>query len=472
MTTNGMQSEQTLARGLKSRHVELMAVGGAIGVGLFLGSARAIQNAGPGLILSYALGGAIIFFIMRALGELLLYRPVSGSFVVYADEFVGPFAGFATGWSYWFMWVVTGIAELTAIGMYVTYLAPGFPQWVTVLITLVVLYGANMLAVRLFGEMEFWFALIKVAMIVVLILGGLAITIFHLGDLGRQASFTNLWSHGGVLPFGILGTLLTLQMVMFAFQGVELIGVTAGEAENPERVLPRATNGVIYRILIFYIGALIVIMSLIPWNQLDPRISPFVMVFDRIGIPAAASIVTLVVISAAMSSCNSGIYSTGRMLYALAQSGRASKRLGALNRRRLPANAISLSAALMLFGVFLNYAVPDQVFIWVTSVSLIGTLWTWSIIMLAHRNYRKAVAEGRVRAVSYRMPGAPIANWLVLGFLAFVSILLAMDPATRVALYVAPIWFGIVGLAYYRLRPGNVSVPTQSSEPASQRSLS
>lgn len=471
MTSNGMQSEPTLTRGLKSRHVELMAVGGAIGVGLFLGSARAIQNAGPGLILSYALGGAVIFFIMRALGELLLYRPVSGSFVVYADEFVGPFAGFATGWSYWFMWVVTGIAELTAIGMYVTYLVPDFPQWITVLITLVVLYGANMLAVRVFGEMEFWFALIKVAMIVVLIVGGLAITIFHIGDLGQQASFTNLWSHDGVLPFGVLGTLLTLQMVMFAFQGVELIGVTAGEAENPERVLPRATNGVIYRILIFYIGALIVIMSLIPWNQLDPKISPFVVVFDRIGIPAATSIVTLVVISAAMSSCNSGIYSTGRMLYALAQSGRASKRLGALNRRHLPSNAITLSAALMLFGVFLNYAVPDQVFVWVTSVSLIGTLWTWSIIMLAHRNYRKAVAQGRARAVSYRMPGAPVANWLVLAFLVFVSILLAMDPATRVALYVAPIWFGIVGIAYLRFRAGSVP-PAQSSERASQRSLS
>jgi AAT family amino acid transporter/D-serine/D-alanine/glycine transporter len=229
---------------------------------------------------------------------------------------------------------------------------------------------------------------------------------------------------------------------------------------------------VIYRILIFYIGALIVIMSLIPWNQLDPKISPFVVVFDRIGIPAATSIVTLVVISAAMSSCNSGIYSTGRMLYALAQSGRASKRLGVLNRRHLPSNAISLSAALMLFGVFLNYAVPDQVFIWVTSVSLIGTLWTWAIIMLAHRNYRKAVADGLVRAVSYRMPGAPIANWLVLGFLAFVSVLLAMDPATRVALYVAPIWFGIVGLAYYRLRTGSLPAPTQSSEHASQRSPS
>jgi AAT family amino acid transporter/D-serine/D-alanine/glycine transporter len=441
-----------LSRALKTRHVELMAIGGAIGVGLFLGSAGAIHHAGPGLIFSYIVGGLVIFFIMRALGELLLYRPVAASFIAYADEFIGPFAGFATGWSYWFMWVITGIAELTAIGVYVHYWFPDLPQWVPVLLALTLLYATNMLAVRMFGEMEFWFALIKVSMIVILIVGGLAITLFHIGELGKTASFSNLWSHGGMLPFGLLGVLQTLQMVMFAFQGVELIGVTAGEAENPERVLPRATNSVIYRIAIFYIGALIVIMSLVPWNQLDPGISPFVMVFDRIGIPGATSLVTLVVITAAASSCNSGIYSTGRMLFALARSGRASAAFGVVNRRHLPARAISLSAALMLVGVLLNYVVPDRVFIWVTSVSLIGTLWTWAVIMVAHMNYRKAVTEGHARPVAFRMPGAPAANWLVLAFLACVSGLLALDPGTRVALYVAPVWFALVGVAFGRFK--------------------
>jgi AAT family amino acid transporter/D-serine/D-alanine/glycine transporter len=364
-------SDQTkLVRGLKSRHVELIAIGGAIGVGLFLGSAKAIQNAGPGLIIAYAIGGLAIFFIMRALGEMLLYRPVAGSFVVYADEFIGPFAGFATGWSYWFMWVVTGMAELTAVGVYVGYWLPDLPQWISVLAALIVLYGANMLAVRAFGEMEFWFALIKVAMIVMLIVGGLAVILFHVGDLGATAGFSNLWSHGGLLPFGILGVLLAFQMVMYGFQGVELIGVTAGEAENPEAVLPRATNSIIYRILLFYIGALVVIMSLIPWNQLDPRTSPFVLVFDRIGIPGAADIVNLVVITAALSSCNSGLFSTGRMLHALSQISQAPSALGAINRRHLPARAITVSAALMLVGVLLNFLVPDRVFIWVTSVAL------------------------------------------------------------------------------------------------------
>ncbi|OLB76018.1 MAG: proline-specific permease ProY [Alphaproteobacteria bacterium 13_2_20CM_2_64_7] len=418
MTGSGLSQIQTsdqtkLTRGLKSRHIELIAIGGAIGVGLFLGSAKAIQNGGPGLILGYAFGGVMIFFIMRALGELLLYRPVAGSFVMYADEFIGPFAGFATGWSYWFMWVVTGMAELTAIGVYVGYWLPDLPQWIPVLAALVVLYSANMLAVRVFGEMEFWFALIKVAMIVMLIVGGLAVILFRIGDLGATAGFSNLWSHGGLLPFGILGVLLTFQMD---------------------------------------IGALIVIMSLVPWNQLDPRISPFVVAFTRLGIPGAADIVNLVVITAAMSSCNSGLYSTGRMLHALAQISQAPSALGAINRRSLPAAAINVSAALMLVGVFLNFLVPDQVFIWVTSVALIGTLWTWGIIMLAHLGYRKAVHEGRAHGVAFRMPGAPLANRLVVGFLIVVAALLSVDPGTRVALYVAPIWFGLLGVAYVRMK--------------------
>jgi amino acid transporter, AAT family len=439
-------SDQTkLARGLKSRHVELIAIGGAIGVGLFLGSAKAIQNAGPGLILGYAIGGLVIFFIMRALGELLLYRPVAGSFVVYADEFIGPFAGFATGWSYWFTWVVTGMAELTAIGVYVGFWFPEFPQWITVLAALILLYGANMLAVRVFGEMEFW----------------LAVILFHVGDLGPTAGFSNLWSHGGLLPFGLLGLLLTFQMVMYAFQGVELIGVTAGEAEKPEVVLPRATNSIVYRILIFYIGALIVIMSLVPWNQIDPRTSPFVLVFDRMGIPGAADIVNLVVITAAMSSSNSGLYSTGRMLHALSQMKQAPSAFGAINRRHLPAVGITASAALMLVGVVLNYLVPDQVFIWVTSIALIGTLWTWAIIVLAHLGYKKAVREGRAQGVSFNMPGAPFANWLVVGFLVVVAGLLSIDAGTRVALYVAPIWFGLLGAAYIQIK----SRPRQRTGP-------
>ena len=447
------QVESHLSRNLRDRHIQLIALGGTIGVGLFLGSAKAIHHAGPGLLLAYAVGGIAIFLIMRALGELLTYRPVAGSFAVYADEFCGPFAGFATGWSYWFMWVVTAMAELTAIGVYLRFWFPDIPQWLPGLVALAIMYGVNLVAVRLFGELEFWFALIKVLTIVGLIIGGLAVIVFHIGELGSTASFSNLWSHGGFLPFGLVGVLLTLQMVTFAYQGVELIGVTAGEAENPDVVLPKATNGITFRILIFYIGALVIIMSLVPWTELSPDTSPFVFVFEKMRVPAAAGIINIVVITAAASSCNSGIFSTGRMLYSLAQRGQAPAALGRLSAQHIPAAGIHVSAAVMLVAVALNYAVPEKAFVWITSISTVGTIWTWGIIMIAHLGYRRAVAEGHARASGFRMPAAPFANWLVLAFLLAVTVMLGLDADTRIALYVAPLWFGLLGLGYLRTRP-------------------
>ena len=444
--------ETGLSRNLRNRHIQLIAIGGTIGVGLFLGSAKAIHDAGPGLLLAYVLGGTAIFFIMRALGELLTYRPVAGSFATYAEEFCGPFAGFVTGWSYWLMWVVIAMAELTAIGIYVRYWFPHMPQWLPALIALVVLYGTNLLAVRVFGELEFWFALIKVVTIVALIVTGLVVILFHVGDFGATASFSNLWTHGGFLPFGIVGVLLTMQIVMFAYSGVELIGVTAGEAENPEVVLPRATNGIILRILIFYLGALLVIMSVVPWTELSPSVSPFVYVFEKLRVPAAAGIITFVVITAAASSCNSGIFSTGRMLWTLAQRGQGPHAFARLNAKHVPAAGIHASAAVMLIAVALNYMVPKEVFTWVTSITLIGTLWTWGIIMVAHRNYRLAVRSGRVAAAPFRMPCAPFANWAVLVFLLAVTAMLWLDKDTRVALYVAPFWFALLGAGYASLK--------------------
>jgi amino acid transporter, AAT family len=446
------QPGTSLSRNLRNRHIQLIALGGAIGVGLFLGSAKAIHTAGPGLLVAYAVGGVAIFFIMRALGELLTYRPVAGSFATYAEEFCGPFPGFVTGWSYWFAWVATVMAEITAIGVYVRYWLPKVPQWLPPLIALLVLYGVNLLAVGVFGELEFWFALIKVVTIVALIAAGLFVIVFHAGALGDTASFSNLWSHGGFMPGGILAVLLTLQIVMFAYEGVELIGVTAGEAERPEVVLPRATNGIIARILIFYIGALLVIMSLVPWTELDPGVSPFVFVFGKLGLPGAASIINLVVITAAASSCNSGLFSTGRMLWTLAQRGQGPRALAALNQHQVPAAGIHASAAVMLFGVVLNYLVPERVFTMVTSIALVGTLWTWGIILVAHANYRRAVAAGRAAPAPFRMPGAPLANWVVLAFLVLVTVMLARDRDTRVALYVAPVWFGLLGVGYAWLR--------------------
>ena len=447
------QPEAHLARNLRNRHIQLIAFGGTIGVGLFLGSAKAIHNAGPGLLLAYALGGVAIFFIMRALGELLTYRPVAGSFATYAEEFCGPLAGFITGWSYWFAWVVTVMAEITAIGIYLRFWIPDVPQWLPSLIALLLLYGTNLLAVRVFGELEFWFALIKVVTIVALIVAGVYVIVFHAGALGPTASFSNLWSHGGFLPGGILAVLLALQIVMFAYEGVELVGVTAGEAQNPAVVLPKATNGIIVRILIFYIGALLVIMSLVPWTELDPNVSPFVFVFGKLGVPGAATIINLVVITAAASSCNSGLFSTGRMLWTLAQRGQGPRAFSGLNRQRVPAAGIHASAAIMLIGVVLNYLVPERVFTMVTSVALVGTLWTWGVILVAHANYRRAVAAGRAAPAPFRMPCAPLANWLTLAFLVLVTVMLARDPDTRVALYVAPVWFGLLVVGYFLSQP-------------------
>jgi amino acid transporter, AAT family len=442
-----------LSRNLRSRHIQLIAIGGTIGVGLFLGSAKAIHNAGPGLLLAYVVGGVAIFFIMRALGELLTYRPVAGSFATYADEFCGPFAGFVTGWSYWFAWVVTAMAELTAIGIYVRYWFPDVPQWLPGLIVLGALWGSNLLAVRVFGELEFWFALVKVVTIVALIVAGLAVIFLHFGALGASAHVGNLWEHGGFLPFGIAGVLLTLQIVMFAYEGVELIGVTAGEARDPAVVLPRATNGIIVRILIFYIGAVAVIMALVPWTELSPSVSPFVFVFEKLRVPFAAAIINLVVITAATSSCNSGLFSTGRMLWSLAQRGQGPRAFARLSPQQVPAAGIHASAALMLLGVALNYMVPERVFTWVTSVALVGTFWTWGIILVSHRNYRLAVRAGKVAAAPFRMPCAPYANWLVLAFLVGVSALFWRDPDNRVALYVAPVWFGLLGIGYALSHP-------------------
>lgn len=447
-----MRERQELARGLKERHIQLIALGGAIGVGLFLGSAKAIRTAGPALMVSYLIGGLIIFFIMRALGELALYKPVAGSFSTYAEEFIGPWAGFITGWTYWFMWVVTAMAEITAVGVYVRYWFPDVPQWVPALAALALMYVVNLIAVGAYGEFEFWFALIKVVTIIVMIVIGLLILLFGVGNQGVPVGFSNLWTHGGFFPTGIAGPLLALQMVMFAYLGVELIGVTAGEARDPEKTLPAAIDKVIWRILIFYVGALLVIMALYPWNQLDSQNSPFVLTFQRIGFPAAAGVINFVVLTAALSSCNSGVFSTGRMLYSLAQYGEAPRALSRLNGRKVPAAALTVSAAIMLIGVLLNYVVPERVFVYVTSVATVGAIWTWAMILLAHMGYRKRLASGAVGTGGYRMPGFPVTNWVGLLFLALVVVLLAFDPDTRVALYVAPVWFGLLAVGYRFVR--------------------
>lgn len=453
--------QEKLARELSDRHVQLIAIGGAIGVGLFLGSAAAIQTAGPSLILSYAIGGLIIFFMMRALGELAIHQPVAGSFATYASEFIGSWAGFITGWTYWFIWVVSGMAEITAVGVYTRFWFPQIPQWIPALIALIFVYLINLIAVRLFGEFEFWFALIKIVTILALISIGLIIITTGLGNNGQPIGISNLWSHGGFMPNGILGVFLAMQMVMFAFLGVELVGITAGEAKNPDQTIPSAINKILWRILIFYIGALTVIMSLYPWNELDGKTSPFVLTFEKIGIPAAAGIINFVVMTAALSSCNSGIFSTGRMLFTLAENRQAPKFLGTVNKNKVPAWGITATAFVLLIGVLLNYVIPEQAFAYISSVATIGALWVWSVVAYAHIKFRKKHPN---LSSKFPMPGYPYTNWLVILFMIFVAILLAFNENTRISLIVGPIWFGILAISYAIWKARYGSPPTSPFE--------
>jgi amino acid transporter, AAT family len=440
--------QAALTRGLSHRHIQLMALGGTIGVGLFLGSARAIQIAGPSLLLSYALGGVIVFLIMRALGELALYKPLAGSFSTYAHEFIGPWAGFVTGWTYWFMWVVTGMAEITAAGLYVKFWFPQVPQWVPAFLSLFCIFAINLIAVKLFGEIEFWFALIKIVTILALIVIGFVMMMTGIGNHGEPVGFSNLWVHQGFFPHGIGGTLFALQMVMYSFLGIELIGLTAEEARDPEKTLPSAINKTSWRILIFYIGALTIIMALYPWTELDGKTSPFVLTFERIGIPIAAGIINFVVLTATLSSANSGIFSIGRMLFTLARTQQAPASLSKVSKRKVPARAITVSSIALFAGVMLNYLIPEHAFVYITSVATIGALWTWGIIVYVHLQYRKAVKKAGSPLSHFHMPGSPWTNWLVLLFLGVVLVLLGFTKDTRIALYVGPIWFAILAISY------------------------
>lgn len=445
------QSNENLHRGLKERHIQLIAIGGAIGVGLFLGSATAIKTAGPALMLSYFVGGLIIFAIMRALGELAVSYPVSGSFSAYANTFLGPLPGYLTGWTYWFMWVVTCMAEITAVGIYVTYWLPDLPQWIPALAALIIMTLVNLINVSAYGEFEFWFALIKVVTIIAMIIIGLGMIIFGIGHGGAAVGISNLWTHGGFFANGVTGVVMALSMVMFAYLGVELIGVTAGEAENPEKSIPSAIDKVLWRILIFYVGALFVIMALFPWNEIGTKGSPFVLTFNAIGIGAAAGIINFVVLTAALSSCNSGLFSTGRMLYNLALQKKAPQMFGRVSKSGVPANGIIISSLFLLIGVVLNYLVPAQVFIYITSIATIGALFIWSIILLVQLNYRKGLSPKEIAELKYPMPWYPVSNYIALLFLVGVAIIMAFDAGTRIALYVGPVWFALLIASYYAL---------------------
>ncbi|MDN0077543.1 amino acid permease [Crenobacter sp. SG2303] len=442
-------NQETLHRGLEERHINLMALGAAIGVGLFLGSATTIKMAGPAIMLSYALGGVAIFLIMRALGEMAIHDPVAGSFSRYAQNYLGPMAGYLTGWTYWFMWIVTCMAEITAVGVYMHMWFPDVPNWIWALSALVMMGSVNFIAVKAYGEFEFWFALIKIVAIVLMIVAGAGTIFFGFANGGVATGISNLWSHGGFAPNGIKGVLMALPMVMFAYQGVEMIGLTAGEAKNPQKTLARAVNSVFWRVLIFYVGALFVIMSLYPWNEIGTQGSPFVMTFEKMGIPAAAGIINFVVLTAALSSCNSGIFSTGRMVYNLAQQNQALPVFGKVGKNGVPNAAVLISVVLLLAGVVLNYLAPKEVFTWLTAIATFGAVWSWGVILLSQMKFRRTLSSKQLAQLGCTMPLFPYGSYIALGFLALVIGLMAYFPDTRVALIIGPGWLVFLVVVYY-----------------------
>ncbi|MCX4645173.1 amino acid permease [Streptomyces sp. NPDC055059] len=443
-------------RGLGARQIQMIAIGGAIGTGLFLGAGKGISKAGPSLILAYAIAGLVIFFIMRALGELLMYRPVSGSFSEYAREFIGPFAGFVTGWTYWLFWVVTGITEVTAAAQYMKYWThDSVPQWLTALVFTLILYVVNLISVKLFGELEFWFSMVKVTAIVGMILICAGILTVGFSDAGDTASVTHLWSDGGFFPNGIGSTLMTLQMVMFAFLAVELVGVTAGESKDPKTVLPKAINTVPWRIAVFYVGALIMILSVVPWTNFQPGVSPFVAAFEKMGLGVGAAIVNFVVLTAALSSCNSGMYSTGRMLRDLALNGQGPKFFTKLTKSGTPLIGTTVSAAMMLVGVWINYQWPGEAFNYVVSFATISGMWAWIVILICQIRYRIKADRGELPQSSFKAPGGIIPSIFALAFIGMVIVLMGIDKDARVSLYCAPLWAVILGISYVVLRSRN-----------------
>lgn len=444
------ESPEKLQRNLHNRHIQLIAIGGAIGTGLFMGSGKTISLAGPSIIFVYMIIGFMLFFVMRAMGELLLSNLEYKSFSDFAADLLGPWAGYFTGWTYWFCWVVTGIADVVAISAYFQLWFPQFSIAMSALLCVTVFLTLNIATVKLFGEMEFWFAIIKIVAIVALIVTGIVLVCLHYPSPGgHKAAFSNIWNQGGLFPQGISGFFAGFQIAVFAFVGIELVGTAAAETHDPHKVLPRAINAIPLRVIMFYVLALLVIMAVTPWAEVKANRSPFVEMFILIGLPAAASIVNFVVLTSAASSANSGIFSTSRMLYGLSQQGVAHRSFGRLSVRSVPTTGLFFSCLCLLGGVALIYLIPDvmTVFTLVTTVSAILFMFVWTIILCSYLAYRKKHPQ-RHTASRFKMPLGKAMCWVCMAFFAFVLVLLTLEEDTRQALLVTPLWFALLTMGW------------------------
>ncbi|CAI0852715.1 General aromatic amino acid permease [Serratia entomophila] len=442
---DGQQHGDQLKRGLKNRHIQLIALGGAIGTGLFLGIAQTIKMAGPSVILGYAIGGFIAFLIMRQLGEMVVEEPVAGSFSHFAYKYWGNFAGFASGWNYWVLYVLVAMAELTAVGIYVQYWWPEIPTWVSAAVFFLAINAINLANVKVYGEMEFWFAIIKVVAIIGMIVFGAYLLFSGLG--GPEATVTNLWAQGGFFPNGIMGLVMAMAVIMFSFGGLELVGITAAEADNPQKSIPKATNQVIYRILLFYIGSLTILLSLYPWGKVVEGGSPFVLIFHALNSNLVATVLNIVVLTAALSVYNSCVYCNSRMLYGLAKQGNGPKSLLKVDGRGVPVIAIGVSALATAFCVLINYLIPGRAFELLMALVVSALVINWAMISLAHLKFRAAKnregVEPKFKAFWY-----PFSNYLCLLFMAGILVIMYLTPGIQISVLLIPVWVAVLAIGY------------------------
>jgi L-asparagine permease len=416
-------------KGLKPRQLQMIAIGGAIGTGLFMGAGGRLNSAGPGLFIVYAVCGVFVFFILRALGELVLHRPSSGSFVSYAREFLGEKAAYVAGWMYFFNWACTSIVDVTAVALYMHYWGAfeAIPQWSIALIALVIVLTVNMISVKLFGEMEFWAALIKVVALVTFLVVGIVFLAGRFTVEGQPTGFSVISDTGGLFPQGLLSLVLVTSGVIFAYAAVELVGTAAGETEDPPKVMPKAINSVIFRIAVFYVGSLILLALLLPYTAYQQGTSPFVTFFSKIGVPAAGDIMNFVVLTAAMSSLNAGLYSTGRILRSMAMNGSAPQFTAKMTRSGVPYGGILLTAVFTVVGVGLNLVVPSEAFNIALDLSALGIIASWGTIVICQLQLYRWSQKGILERPAFRLFGTPYTSYATLVFLAAVLVLMCYE---------------------------------------------
>ncbi|MDP5226663.1 MULTISPECIES: amino acid permease [Arthrobacter] len=443
-------SNTTLRRGLSARHIRFIALGSAIGTGLFYGSSDAIQSAGPAVLLAYVAGGAVVFMVMRALGEMAVRHPVAGSFGQYASRYLGPFSGFLTGWTYVFEMFVVALADVTAFGVYMGFWFPNVERWVWILAAVFIIAGVNLVSVKVFGELEFWFSIIKITAIIAMIVGGIAIIMFGLSNqTPHAAGLSNLTDHGGFAPNGLWGLLTSFTVVMFAFGGTEVIGITAGEAQDPKKVIPKAINSVPVRILFFYILTLGIIMTLQPWDKINGEASPFVSIFSSLGLTGAAHVLNAVVITSALSAINADIFGAGRMLHGLAQQGQAPKAFMKTSKSGVPFMTVLTMVASLLMGVLLNVWFHDQIFFLIAALATFATVVVWLVILISHVRMKAEIKRDNLLPSEFPVPLWPLGSYIAIAFILFVIVMIGVLPDSQPALVIGALWIVILTAVYF-----------------------